>query len=267
MSFTRPLLIFYEHPDWFRPLFAELDRRGTPYLRVHADGHAFDPARQPALVSAAFNRMSPSAWRRGRGGAIFATHDYLAWLESHGIDVFNGSDAFRIETSKASQIGLLSRLGIRAPRTNVVSDIDALPQAAETLAFPIVVKPNIGGSGAGIVRFESPLDLSKAVREKTIATGLDGVLLAQEYHQPPHPPRRHRGFQSVSGGCMQDRRWARPHQHRLPGRRGECRLERRAVYAVGGIDRRSRAHRNRGADRRRRNRISRKQPRWRCVFL
>ena len=24
----RPIAVFYEHPDWFRPLFAELDRRG-----------------------------------------------------------------------------------------------------------------------------------------------------------------------------------------------------------------------------------------------
>ena len=28
----RAIAIFYEHPDWFRPLFAELDRRGTPYV-------------------------------------------------------------------------------------------------------------------------------------------------------------------------------------------------------------------------------------------
>jgi glutathione synthase/RimK-type ligase-like ATP-grasp enzyme len=181
---TRPLLIFYEHPDWFRPLFRELDRRGTPYLCVHADGHSFDPAGQPPSVSAAFNRMSPSAWKRGRGGAIFATHDYIAWLESHDVDVFNGSAAFRIETSKAAQIALLSRLRIRAPRTRVVSDIEALPQAAESLEFPIVVKPNIGGSGAGIVRFDNPIDLIKAVYDKSIAAGLDGVLLAQEYHQP-----------------------------------------------------------------------------------
>ena len=24
---SRPIAIYYEHPDWFRPLFAELDRR------------------------------------------------------------------------------------------------------------------------------------------------------------------------------------------------------------------------------------------------
>ena len=28
--------IYHEHPDWFRPLFAELDRRGTPYERIDA---------------------------------------------------------------------------------------------------------------------------------------------------------------------------------------------------------------------------------------
>jgi glutathione synthase/RimK-type ligase-like ATP-grasp enzyme len=184
MSSTRPLLIFYEHPDWFRPLFNELDRRGTPYVREHADGFAFDPAAQPPLCSAVFNRMSPSAWKRGRGGAIFFTHDYLAWLELHDIDVVNGASAFRLETSKAQQIALLARLGIRAPKTRVVASIDALPHAARTLQFPIIVKPNIGGSGAGIVRFDDPLELAQAVREKTIASGLDGVLLAQEYHRP-----------------------------------------------------------------------------------
>jgi glutathione synthase/RimK-type ligase-like ATP-grasp enzyme len=181
---TRPILIFYEHPDWFRPLFNELDRRGTPYVRVHADGFAFDAAAQPPLCSAVFNRMSPSAWKRGRGAAIFFTHDYLAWLEGHDVEVINGAAAFRIETSKAQQIGLLARLGIRAPRTRVVASIEALPNAARALQFPIVVKPNIGGSGAGIVRFDDPLELAQAVGDKTIAAGLDGVLLAQEYHRP-----------------------------------------------------------------------------------
>ena len=73
MSSSRPLLIFYEHPDWFRPLFNELDRRGIAYVKVHADSFLFDAATQPPLVSAVFNRMSPSAWKRGRGGAIFFT--------------------------------------------------------------------------------------------------------------------------------------------------------------------------------------------------
>lgn len=43
----RPIAIFYEHPDWFTPLFAELYRRGTPYVKLHADEHVFDSAGQP----------------------------------------------------------------------------------------------------------------------------------------------------------------------------------------------------------------------------
>jgi hypothetical protein len=39
MSTTRthkPLAIYHEHPDWFKPLFAELERRGVAYERLDA---------------------------------------------------------------------------------------------------------------------------------------------------------------------------------------------------------------------------------------
>jgi glutathione synthase/RimK-type ligase-like ATP-grasp enzyme len=184
MSFEAPLVILYEHPDWFRPLFHELERRGAPHVRVHSDEHSFDPASHPLDHGLVFNRMSPSAWKRGRAGAIGYTREYLAWLESHSVPVINGSEAFRFETSKALQIALLARLGVTAPRTRVVTSIAAIPAAAESLTFPIVVKPNIGGSGAGIIRFDKYLDLVKAVEDGQIGAGLDGVILVQEYHRP-----------------------------------------------------------------------------------
>jgi glutathione synthase/RimK-type ligase-like ATP-grasp enzyme len=179
-----PLGIFYEHPDWFKPLFAELDRRGTEYIRFTSDDHLFDPAEPAPRLAALFNRMSPSAWKRGRGGAIFYTHDLLAWAEARGIATVNGSEVYRLETSKARQIELLARLRLPGPRTRVVSSIDSLPRAAESLAFPLIVKPNVGGSGAGIVRFDNYFGLVEAVYDKRIDAGLDGVLLLQEYHRP-----------------------------------------------------------------------------------
>ena len=36
MTSPRPIAIYHEHPDWFRPLFAELDRRGMAYVRLDA---------------------------------------------------------------------------------------------------------------------------------------------------------------------------------------------------------------------------------------
>jgi glutathione synthase/RimK-type ligase-like ATP-grasp enzyme len=179
-----PLAILYEHPHWFRPLFDELERRGIPHVRLHASEQTFDAASYPPAYGAVFNRMSPSAWQRGRGGAIFYTHDVLAWLEQHGVQTINGSGAFRIETSKARQLELLARLGLPAPRARVVTGVAALPAAAEWLEFPVVVKPNIGGSGAGIIRFDAHEDLVRAVERRAITPGIDGVILVQEYHRP-----------------------------------------------------------------------------------
>lgn len=187
MAQQRPIAIYYEHPNWFRPLFQELDRRGTPYVRIDAGQNLFDPAdpprngSRPALV---FNRMSPSAWKRGRASAIFYTHDYLAHLEREGVDIFNGSAAYRFETSKARQLCLLALLGLPAPRTRVVNHPSLLPEAAERLQFPLIVKPNIGGSGAGIRRFEDFLSLAAASEDPELGNSVDGTLLLQEYHPP-----------------------------------------------------------------------------------
>ncbi|MDT7809096.1 MAG: hypothetical protein QOJ70_2909 [Acidobacteriota bacterium] len=179
---TLPVAVYYEHPEWFRPLFAELERRGTPYVRVDAAHHRFDPGaagRDPyALV---FNRMSASAYLRGHANAIFYTRQYLRHLERNSVRVINGSDAFAIETSKALQLSLLASLGLPFPRTRVVNDISQVREAARDLSFPLVVKPNIGGRGAGIVRFDAPSDLERALESGLVELGIDGTALVQEY--------------------------------------------------------------------------------------
>ena len=223
MATVRPILVYYEHPDWFRPLFAEFERREIAHRLVDASRHRFDPAldlaprptngaanggSRSATVSVirgrvsidpapfangdgagaaaplVFNRMSPSAWKRGRADAILYTLHYLRYLRSAGVPVFNGLRAFTVETSKALQLSILRRLGLRAPRTQVVNHPSALPAAARALEFPLVVKPNIGGSGAGIVRFDRLEDLEAAVEGGRVSTSVDGILLLQEFHPP-----------------------------------------------------------------------------------
>ena len=176
----RPIGIFYEHPDWFRPLFAELDRRGTPYVKDLAESHRFDPAEQPSY-SLVFNRMSPSAWLRGRAHAIFYTREYLAHLEGRGVRVVNGSEAFSAETSKIHQLALLERLGLPYPAARVINHPQQAPEAAEGLRFPVVVKPNVGGSGAGIRRFDRPETLRQAACSGDLELGIDGTALVQEF--------------------------------------------------------------------------------------
>ncbi len=174
------IAIYYEHPRWFETLFAELDRRHTPYTRLPAQEHFFQPGQEEDF-GLVFNRMSPSAYRREHGSGILYTLNYLEHLESCGIPVINGAQAFRYEISKALQLTLLHRLQLPCPKARVFHrSIDAA-KAAEGLRFPIVIKPNVGGSGAGIVRFDSPTQLESRVDAGNLDLGLDGVGLAQEF--------------------------------------------------------------------------------------
>ena len=127
----RPIGVYYEHPRWFEPVFAEMDRRGVAYTRLDASRHHFDILpngdQQFGLI---FNRMSPSAYTRGNAHAIFYTLSYLAHLERMGVRVVNGSEGFRNETSKALQLSLLQTLGLPHPRSVVINHPSQAPDAA-----------------------------------------------------------------------------------------------------------------------------------------
>ena len=175
-----PLAIYYEHPDWFRPLFDELDRRGTPYVKLHAGSHRYDAGRTERPHDVVLNRMSPSAYLRGRAHAIFYTSQYLAHLRRLGVRVINGWDAWQTEISKAVQLELLQRLGLDYPAARVINDPARAPAAAEGLRWPVIVKPNIGGSGAGVRRFDSPAELERAAADGSLDLGIDHTALVQE---------------------------------------------------------------------------------------
>lgn len=177
----RRIAIYYEHPDWFRPLFAEFDRRGIAYDALRAAEHHFDPRDDAQPYALVFNRMSPSAYLRGGSGAIFYTGQYLAHLERLGTRVVNGSNAWRTEISKSYQLTLLEQLGLPYPAARVIHDPAHAPAAAEGLRFPVVVKPNVGGSGAGVRRFDDAASLEQAARAGSIDLGIDGTALVQEF--------------------------------------------------------------------------------------
>ena len=175
------IAIFYEHPEWFKPLFAELERRGVRYAHLLAHEHRFDPAERQFPYALVINRMSPSAYTRGHAHAIFYTLQYLAYLKEIGANVLNGYDAYVYEFSKARQARLFERLGLRYPRARAINHSSQAQAAAEGLTFPVILKPNIGGSGAKIVRFESPEALRAAAKDGGLDLGIDQTALVQEY--------------------------------------------------------------------------------------
>ena len=184
---TLPIAIYYEQPNWFKPLFTELDRRGTFYVALNAVEHTWSPADHPEeQYSLVFNRMSPSAWNRDHGDQIFYTLGFLEHCEARGLKVLNGFKAFQSELSKAGQLTLMDTLGIPYPKARVIHRASQAPAATEGLRFPVVVKPNIGGSGAGVKRFDHISQLEAAAQlpadnPDALALGMDSTALVQEF--------------------------------------------------------------------------------------
>jgi hypothetical protein len=180
MPRPKPIANYHEHPDWFKPLFAELDRRELSYVRIDAAEHLWDPFERESPYSLVVNRTSPSAYRRDHVQATFHTVHWLKHVERLGVPVINGSAVYEVELSKAQQLDILEELGLPSPRARVINHASQAVAAAEGLRFPVVVKANIGGSGAGIVRFDTADELAAAVRDGRIELGIDHTALVQE---------------------------------------------------------------------------------------
>jgi RimK-like ATP-grasp domain len=176
-----PFAIYHEHPDWFRPLFAELERRGIPFVRLDPRAHLYDPSEKSVPFALLFNRMSPSAYLRGGVQGMFFTLGYMAHLERLGVPVVNGSKGFAVELSKARQLTLLESLRLGYPKARVINHASRAVEASEGLRFPVVVKANIGGSGAGIVKFENREVLAAAAEAGQLDLGVDHTALVQEF--------------------------------------------------------------------------------------
>jgi glutathione synthase/RimK-type ligase-like ATP-grasp enzyme len=175
------IAVSHEHPDWFKPLFSELDKRGINYLTFNPTKHQFAIEAGKPDFDLFFNRMSPSAYLRDGIQGTFYTLNYLKYLENHGVRVINGYKAYTYETSKALQLMLLEQLGIKYPKSRVVNHVSQVEKATHGLRFPIVIKANIGGSGAGIEKFNSFEAVQEAVANNQVDFGIDHTALVQEF--------------------------------------------------------------------------------------
>ncbi len=175
------LAVLYEHPEWFKPLFAELDQRSIAFVPLYAGELSYDPAARSFPYPLVLNRMSPSSYLRGHGQGIFFCREFLRYLENAGVRVINGYQSYLMETSKCAQIEIFERLVLRYPRARVVNHTSQVLEASSGLQFPLIIKPNIGGSGAKIQYFARREDLAGAVQAGTIELGIDQTALVQEF--------------------------------------------------------------------------------------
>ena len=175
------LAILYEHPNWFEPLFAALDRRGLRFVKILLTDHGFDPADPVPPAPLVLSRVAMSGFLRDPEHGIFYASAVLDHWRRCGARIVNGPETLAIDSSKARQLSLITALGHAIPATRVVHRARDLVGASEAMTWPLLVKANIGGSGAGIARFSSRDELAQSVADRNVPTSVDQVLLLQDY--------------------------------------------------------------------------------------
>jgi len=175
------LAVFYEHPQWFEPLFKALDKRGVAWTPITIQDHAFDPADASTPAPVILNRLAMSSFLRQSEHALFYSVAALDHWEGLGARVVNGPGVLAYDTSKARQLSLFRRMGLDTPRTRVAHRRADIPRLAAEIGYPVMVKVNVGGSGTGMIRYDSAQELEAAVADKLTPESVDGVTLVQAY--------------------------------------------------------------------------------------
>jgi glutathione synthase/RimK-type ligase-like ATP-grasp enzyme len=181
------LIVIHEHPEWQKPLFAALERRGVSYEPFDVTRAAFDNV-DPPRARLYFNQASPSAYLRGNTRAVPLALAYMRSLERKGARVLNGSAVFSLELSKSTQATLLHGLGIDTPRSVTFNDARALTGRADAIAFPALLKPDQGGSGARIQVVDSIEQVQGLFDRDPSIWQPDNLFLLQELL--PHDPEQ-----------------------------------------------------------------------------
>src|SRR4051812_8734574 len=158
------LVVLFEHPEWQKPLFSALERRRVRFETFDLKEAAFDPDRVPE-APLYFNQASPSAYVRGNTRAVPFALSLMRSLELGGARVLNGSRAFSLEISKSAQAALMQQLGIAHPRTLAFNDVQAALDGWK-YDWPVLLKPEQGGSGARMFLLNSPEELAGLLRER-----------------------------------------------------------------------------------------------------
>jgi glutathione synthase/RimK-type ligase-like ATP-grasp enzyme len=180
------LVVLFEHPEWQKPLWAALERRGVRYAAFDLKRAAFDPDSVPESALY-FNQASPSAYLRGNARAVPLALSLMRALEISGVRVLNGSRAFVLELSKTMQVALFKRLGISHPHSLAFNDPDTA-LAQWNGGWLALLKPEQGGSGARMFLLHSADELRRLLREQPSIWLPDNLLLLQEYF-PVDPAR------------------------------------------------------------------------------
>lgn len=186
---SQGIYIIHENPEWIPPFKEAFDRAGVRFneILLTQGGISLDSIPPQGVF---WSRLSASSHTRDNAFSKEYGRALLAWLESYGRKVINGSSVLEIEVSKVKQALLLESFfkaggyGFKTPKTLAVFGKTDLINAARSFAKdnkPFITKHNQGGKGLGVRLFENIEEFRDYVDSAEFSLPIDGITLLQEY--------------------------------------------------------------------------------------
>ena len=185
------IYIIHENNEWIPPFKEAFDRAGVEFREIFLTqgGISLDSIPPNGVF---WSRLSASSHTRDNAFSKEYGRALLAWLESYGRCVINGSSVLELEVSKVKQALLLESffksqgVDFKTPKTLAVFGKTDLINAARSFAKnlnnkPFITKHNQGGKGLGVRLFENIDEFRDYVESSDFELPIDGITLLQEY--------------------------------------------------------------------------------------
>ncbi|MCP8615698.1 ATP-grasp domain-containing protein [Salirhabdus salicampi] len=178
------IYVIHENEEWTEHLTNRLRELNLPYEEWLLSSGTVDLTAEPP-EGVFYSRMSASSHTRGNRFAPELTSSVLAWLETHGRKVINGSRALQLEVSKVLQYIELEKYGVKTPKTVAAVGKEEIVKAAESFEGSFITKHNRAGKGLGVQLFHSVAALKEYINGPSFEEPVDGITLIQEYIESP----------------------------------------------------------------------------------
>ena len=185
------IYIIHENNEWIPPFKEAFDRAGVEFREIFLTQGGINLDSIPPN-GVFWSRLSASSHTRDNAFSKEYGRALLAWLESYGRCVINGSSVLELEVSKVKQALLLESffksqgVDFKTPKTLAVFGKTDLINAARSFAKnlgnkPFITKHNQGGKGLGVRLFENIDEFRDYVESSDFELPIDGITLLQEY--------------------------------------------------------------------------------------
>jgi len=175
------IAFLYEHPTWSEKLIQCFQNNGVDLKLLNIDKLIFDTGQLDLDFDLLINRVNIMPSEQCNPTVVFHTLHFLNWIELTGVQIVNGAKAHYSGASKAIQNGIFAKLGLYFPNAMAINRADDALIAAKEIGYPIIVKPNIGGSGFDIAKYNNSEELRQAIDNRSLKLGVDSSGLVQEY--------------------------------------------------------------------------------------